>query len=193
MALKLITPPAMEPVTLVEAKAQLRVEHTESDALIISLITVAREYCEGFQNRTYITQTWELWLDDWPDKDYIRIPLPPLQSVASIKYYGTDDTEYTVDAADYFVDDKSEPGRIALAYSKTWPTITLRPANAVCVEFTAGYGDAASTVPQRVKQAILLLIGYWHENREAAVMGAVSKEIEFAVHALLWQNRVVPV
>jgi uncharacterized phiE125 gp8 family phage protein len=193
MALKLITPPALEPVTLAEAKAHIRVDGNDEDALITSLITAAREYCEGFQNRSYITQTWGLWLDSFPSEDYIRIPLPPLQSVASIKYYGTDNAEYTMDAADYFVDDKSEPGRAVLAYNKTWPTTALRPANGVCIEFVAGYGDAASDVPQKAKQAILLLIGHWYANREAILTGSVSKEIEFAVKALLSMDRVVPV
>jgi len=162
------------------------------DTLLTALITTAREYCEGFQNRAYITQTWQLWLDGWPSGDCIRIPLPPLQSVASIKYYDIADTEAVITASDYFVDDKSEPGRIILAYGRTWPTITLRPANAVCVEFIAGYRDVVE-VPQRVKQAILLLVGHWYENREASLTGAISREIEFAVKTLLSLDRVVPV
>jgi len=193
MALKLITPPASEPITLAEAKPHLRVDITDDDTLITNLIIAARQYCEKFQNRAYITQTWELWLDVWPEKDYITIPLPPLQSVVHVKYYGTDDTEYTMDTADYFVDTKSEPGRVALAYGKSWPTTTLRPANGVAVQFTAGYGDAASAVPETVKQAMYLLIGHWYENREATLAGTVSREVEFAVHSLLWQERIVPV
>lgn len=145
-ALQPITPPAREPIALDTAKDHLRVDATDDDVLIAALITAAREYCEGFQNRVYLEQTWDLWLDDWPDEDYIRIPYPPLQSVASVKYYGTDDTEYTMDAGDYFVDAKSEPGRVALGYSKTWPTTTLRPVNAVVVRFTAGYATYAGVI-----------------------------------------------
>jgi uncharacterized phiE125 gp8 family phage protein len=95
-----------------------------------------------------------------------------------------------MDTADYFVDDKSEPGRVALAYNKSWPTLSLRPTNAVVVQFTAGYGDAADDVPQRVKQAMLLLIGHWYEHREAVLTGSISKEIEFT-NSLLWLDRVV--
>ncbi len=163
------------------------------DDLLTALVKTAREYCESYQNRAYITQKWELWLDDWPDEDYIRIPLPPLQGVTSVKYYGTDDTEYTMPATDYFVDVKSEPGRVVLAYSKNWPTTTLRTANAVCVEFTAGYGDEADDVPERVKRAILLLVGHLYENREAVAVGKLISELPFAVSALLAQERVVPV
>ena len=162
------------------------------DALLEALITTAREWCEGYQNRAYISQTRELWLDDWPGADYIKIPLPPLQAVNSIKYYDTDDTAATMDTGDYFVDTKSEPGRVSLAYSKSWPTTTLRPINGVCVEFEAGYGDAATDVPYRVKQAMLLLIGHLYEHREQSTEKALS-EIPFGVKALLGLDRVVPV
>lgn len=201
MTLKLITKPKSEPVTLEEAKAHLRVINGAEDSLINGLITTAREYCESYQNRAYITQTWELWLDKWPEKNFIKIPKPPLQSVQSVKFYSIDGTEYTLDTGEYYVDDKSEPGRISLAYNKSWPSVTLRPINSICVTFTAGYlptgegenEDPAGNVPQAVKQAVKLLIGHWYENREAVLKGAVSKEIEFAVQQLLWTNRGVPI
>ncbi len=181
------------------------------DDMLNALITATREYAESYQRRVYITQTWELTLDRWPGRgtnnsgyvynrhhvayvpaiSYITVPLPPLQSVTSIKYYGTDDMEYTMDAADYFVDTKNAPGRIALAYSKVWPTTTLRPVNGIVVRFVAGYG-AASAVPKRVKQAMLMHIAWLYEQREAVIVSnrTVVKEAPLAVDALLWQDRV---
>lgn len=186
MALKLITAPASEPVTLAEAKAHLRIEHTESDGLITDLIIAAREYCEGFQNRQYITAVWDLWLDAWPDKDYLHIPRPPLKSVTSVKYFGTDNTEYTMDPADYFIDDKSEPGRLALAYGESWPGASLRPVGGIVIRFAAGYGGATD-VPQKVKQAILLKVELDFDRHEPAEAENLLK----AVKRLLWQDRVV--
>lgn len=182
-----------EPISLAEAKSHLRVDTTDEDSDILAIIRAARVYCENFQNRTYITRTRELWLDAWPDKDRIDIPRPPLQSVTSVKYYGTDNTEYTMPPADYFVDTKNEPGRLVLTYGKSWPTTTLRPANGILITFAAGYGADGTFVPEDVKRAMRLLIGHWYENREAVLTGTktISKEIEFAVHALLWQDRVV--
>lgn len=192
MALVLTQTPAIEPLTLADAKAHLRVDIVDDDALITSLITAARQWCEAFQGRAYVTQTWQLWLDSWPEGDEILIPRPPLQSVTSIKYYGADGAEYVMPATDYLVDTKSEPGRIVLGYGRTWPSVTLRPASTIVVEFVAGYG-AASAVPEKVKQALLLLVGHWYAHREAVLTGSISKEIEFTIHALLWQDRVVPV
>jgi len=186
LALKLITAPATEPLTLAEAKAHLRVTHTASDGLITNLIKAAREYCEGFQNRQYITAAWELWLDAWPDKNCIYIPRPPLQSVASVKYYSPDNTEYSMDPADYFVDEKSEPGRLAFAYGKSWPAATLRPAGGIVICFSAGYGDAKD-VPQKVKQAMLLKVELDFDRHEPAE----SENLLKAVQRLLWLDRVV--
>jgi len=156
------------------------------DASITRLIQAARVYCEGFQNRAFITQSWYLWLDEWPF--YIRIPLPPLVSVESIKYYDTANTEYTMAAADYYVDAVSQPGEIHLAYGKSWPSVTLREKNGICVEFTAGYG-AAAAVPATVCQAMLLLIGHLYENREVVSEKPLT-EVPMAVDSLLWLDRV---
>jgi uncharacterized phiE125 gp8 family phage protein len=191
MALVLITPPTTEPVTLTEAKLQLRVTINDDDNLITALIAQAREYCEGFQCKAYITQTWQLWLDGWPAESEIAIPKQPLQSITSVKYYGTDNTEYTLLSADYFVDAKSQPGRAVLAYGKSWPTITLRPANAICIEFKAGYGDTAANVPKIVKQAILMHIDLLYPGND--YKQEERKAFENARDVLLWQERAVPV
>jgi uncharacterized phiE125 gp8 family phage protein len=163
-----------------------------ADSVLISaLITAAREYVQDYQNRALVTQTWELYLDDWPREDYIRIPLPPLQSVTYIKYYGTDNAEATVAATDYTVDTYSEPGRVFLRDGKNWPSTSLRPYQGVLIEFVAGYG-AACDVPQAVKQAMLLLIGHWYRQRENSTDKPLSI-IPNGVKALLDLNRVVPV
>jgi uncharacterized phiE125 gp8 family phage protein len=190
MALKLIVPPIEEPVTKEEAKNHCRVETDDDDTLIESLITAAREYCEGFQGRAYCPQIWEFWLDEFPRVGQIKLPRPPLISVDSIMYYDVDDIEHEFNKSEYFVDTKNEPGWVVLNYGSTWPIETLRPANGVCVTFTAGYesDDYGTAVPQKVKQAILLLIGHWYENREAS--GPNLQDIPKGVDSLLWMDRV---
>lgn len=187
---KLITAPVTEPVTLTEVKSQLRIDGTSEDTYLATLIAAAREYCEMFQNRAYITQTWELTLDGWPCFP-IKLPMPQLVSVTSIKYFDTANVETTWAASNYFVDADSEPGRVGLAYGITLPTTTLREINAVKIRYVAGYG-AATAVPLRTKQAILMLIGHLYENRET-VSPVDLKEIPFAVSSLLWLDRIVPI
>lgn len=185
---KVATPPTVEPITLAEAKAQCRVDISDDDALIESLIGAAREYCEKLDWRAYLTQTLELWLEEWPCDDEIELPRPPLQSVTSVKYYDTADAETTLSTAVYYVNTISQPGEVHLKYQQTWPTAILRDYNAICITYVAGWTSAA-LMPKTIKQAMLLLIGHWYENRETATVGAVSREIDFAVRSLIGLDR----
>jgi uncharacterized phiE125 gp8 family phage protein len=189
MALRLITAPAVEPVTREEAKAHLRVDSTDEDTLIDDLIQTAREYCEDYQNRAYLEQTWELVLDSWPDGNEIVLDKPPLQSVTSVTCYDTTGAATVWASSNYIVDTASH--RLALGYGKSWPSVTLQPVAGIVIRYVVGNEEAAS-VSRRVRQAMLLLIGYWYGNREAGVIGSISKELEFSVHALLDMDRVVP-
>ena len=191
MGLKLVTPPATEPVSLSEAKEHSRITGTDEDELITTFIEAAREYCEEYQNKAYITQTWDLSLDEFPDSPY-SLPKPPLQSISSIKYYDQDGTEYEFNASDYLVDTASVKGRISLAYGKSWPSVTLQPMNGVIIQFIAGYGDAGSDVPKRIRNAIKVLVEQIYENREATDIKE-HLEIPFAVHAFLGLDRIWPI
>lgn len=111
-----------------------------------------------------------------------------------VKYYGTDDTEYSMSGADYIVDDKDiyEP-KISLGYGKSWPSTSLRPKNGVCVRFIAGYGADASHVPHNVWMAMLLLIGHYYEHREQVITGTIATRMPDGVESLLSKDRVWPV
>lgn len=188
MSIKIITPPASGPVALSDALLHCRIDGTTENSIVTADIAAAREYCEAFQNRAYLPQTIEASYDSWP-KFPVSLPRPPLATVVSIKYFDTANTEYTLAPADYFVDTGSEPGRVALTYGFSLPATTLRDIAAVKIRYTAG----AATVSQRVKKAMLLLIGYWYENREAANSGRfVAAEVAFSVKSLLRLDRVDP-
>jgi len=164
MSLRLITPPTTEPVSVETAKLFLRVDDTSDDALITSLIKAAREKGEELSRRAFITQTWEVTMDEWPHELEIELLRPPLQSVTSVKYIDIDDVEHTVDFSTYYAVTKSEPGELVF---KTLQSSSLRREGAVTVRFVAGYGSAASDVPERIKSAIMSLVAHWYENRES--------------------------
>jgi uncharacterized phiE125 gp8 family phage protein len=160
---------------------------TDEDTFLSALITTAREYCENRISRALATQTIDAYLDKFPCRDYIELPRPPLQGVTSVKYIDSDGDETTLtENTDYIVDDLSNVGRIVLPYSGIWPTATLYPVNPIRIRFITGY-YSSDPIPKSIKQAMLLLIGHWHENREAVMTGAINmtKVIEFAVDALL--------
>lgn len=177
--------PAVEPVTLAEAKEQVREDGSDSDTLIAALITAAREYVEERTGRALITQTWSLAMDGPPcGNDAIRLPRPPLQSVTSVVYVDEAGADQTWAVANYRVDTHSEPARIALASDAVWP-IPQFVAGAVTVTYVAGYGDTPDTVPQAIRQAILLLVGHWYDHRSPEVVGTVVGRVGFTVDALL--------
>jgi uncharacterized phiE125 gp8 family phage protein len=181
---KLITPPAEEPVTLQEVRAHLRLESGE-DEYLTGLITAARRYCEAFQGRVYISQTLDLYRNNFPC-GCIKVPFPPLQEITFIKYRDSADVLQTLDLSEYVVDAFSEPGLIRCAYGKSWPS-TYPEINSVQIRFKAGYGTTAD-VPQEIKQAILLKIADLYEHRGGDE--GIDKNINEAIESLLWPDRV---
>jgi uncharacterized phiE125 gp8 family phage protein len=186
-----ITGPASEPITLTEAKTHLRVDGTDSDTIITSLIKQAREYAEDYQNKKYITQTLELVLDKFPDDDYIEfVNTTPVQSITSVKYFDTDGTDYTFDSANYALDTDSFVNKLHLKYQKLWPTTILQPYNGVRIRFICGYGEA-SAVPETFKQAMLIHIQLLYDiNRYTE---SDIKRMESVRDRLLGMRRVIPI
>lgn len=185
----LVTPPAETPISLEEAKAHLRVDDDDQDELIDALIAAATGYLDGPQGvlgRALVTQTWRadrscfLSGPCWPG---IRLPLAPVQSAnLTVEYWnGTDYIE--VDAEGYALYADSLGPYVDGVTNFTWPTPETR-TDAVKITFVAGYGTAAE-VPQPLKQAILLMVGHWFENREASVVGASVAALPMAVDALI--------
>ncbi len=182
-ALQLLTAPSVEPVTLTEAKLHCRVDSdiTADDDFLTEKIQAAREHCEKHLGQAFFTQSWRLWLDDFPEEDCpIEVPLPPLQSITSVQYLDTSGDTQTLATTVYGVDSASRPGRIYLKQGQSWPSVRLQ-AHPVWVDFLAGQ-TSASNVPAVVKQAMKLLIGHWYEHRES--MG-LPDELDQAVSRLL--------
>jgi uncharacterized phiE125 gp8 family phage protein len=167
MSLLLISGPAMEPVSLAEAKAHLRIDGSTEDTLVASLITSARVHIETTLSQSLITQQWALWLDEWPDGGEVKLPLTPVQEVVSITIYDSADTGEIV-APDNYISDKT---RIVRRSKTTWPR-PLRRANGIEIVFRTGYGDNRTDIPHTIRQATLLLIAHWYEHREPVSMGA---------------------
>lgn len=189
-ALTLVTAPTVEPVLLAEAKTHLRVDTSDDDAYITALIATARTKIERDAQLQLITATWLAVYDAFPrfDKHAIEIPLPPLQSVASVQYLDRAGVLQTWVSTEYVVDApaglRAREGRLAPAVEKSYPETAVLPG-AVRVQFLAGYGAAAAAVPNELKHAIKLLLSNWYEHREAVIVGAVPIPVPIAYDALI--------
>ena len=197
-----VTPPATQVLTLAQAKLHLRVDGTDDDTLITTLISSAQEYAESYTNRRFITQTLQLYIDnfyDWTAVDnslpnpwyqYLKVPYPPCQAIQSIQYLDTNSAWQTLSTSIYQVDVVSEPARIYHAYNQGFPLVQQTPQS-VKIMFTCGYGGA-SAVPASIQQAMLILIGHWYDNRSIYTDTRLA-ELPLSVDALLSRNRIMDI
>lgn len=190
MALFLVTAPSVEPVTLIETKLHLRVDHDADDALINTLILTARQTVESLTHRALITQTWDDKRDEFPCDESWWLLKPPVSSVTSVTYTATDGTSTTWSTSLYTTDLPSGPqarlGRIVPAYGQYYPT-TRSVVNAATVRYVCGYGTTADTVPAPLIAAMKMLIGTWYDPARASVnVGNIVTVIPQTVDWLVW-------
>lgn len=167
MHLTLVTPPATAPVTVDEVKVHLRVEHNDEDGYFAGLIQTALERIDGrhgWLRRALVTQTWDYCLPYFPMGERICLPLPPLQSVVSIKYFDQDNAEQTLSAGAYQAVSATDEGYVRTKDGTPWPIATYERPDAVTLRMVVGYGDAAA-VPASIKHAMLVDIGHLYANR----------------------------
>jgi len=153
--------PAAEPVTLAEVKVHLRIDGTTEDELVAGLVRAARQEVERATGMALIEQSWRLVLDRWPASGTAQIRVHPLREVLSVTLYGSEGEASVLAPGDYQVDTLSRPARIRLT---TMPT-ALRAMNGIEIDFSAGFGEAGTDVPDLAKRAILLLVAHWYEFR----------------------------
>jgi len=168
--IKIFTAPTIEPVTLAELKTYMRMDSTAYDTMLTSYITACREAVERHTGRTFISTTYELYLDEFPsDNGYIELIYPPVQSVSSIYYNQESDGVLTLLASTkYTTDLVSLYPRIEPAYDEDWPD-TRAMVNAVKVTYVAGYGATAASVPETLKTCIKALASDLFEHPESNI------------------------
>lgn len=184
---KVSVEPAAEPITTTEAKLHLRVDHTNDDTLIAILIKAARETVENHTNRSLITQTRVIKLDNFPWGDTLRLTHGPVTSLTSIKYDSDSDenSDTTLSSSLYWTDLDSDIARVVIKDS--WPSTYDKP-NAVRITYDAGYGSAGSNIPQPLKQAMLLILAHLYENRQQVIVSGSptgALEIPFGASVLM--------
>ena len=180
------TAPSIEPITLTEAKAHLRIDSSTEDALISGLIAAARRMAEAYTQRQLITATYTMKMDDFPyGEGVIYIPRTPLGSVTSITYVDANGSTQTLSTDVYEVLKNDVNACAVLKPGQLWPSVRTEKYEAVTVTFTAGYGSATTDIPAAVRSAMYLIIGNLFENREGVVIGTNSSTLPMGVTSLL--------
>jgi len=185
MILRRTVDATVEPITLAEAKDHLRLTHDLDDDYVTALIKAARQYTEQAINRALLTQTWELTLSGFPIEDHITLPYGPLISVSSVAYRDANNATQTLSATtEYEVDASSKRGRIILRDRVVWPP-TYGRWNDVVITFVAGFGAAATALPEPLKQGAKLLVSQMYEQRVPEITGTIVTKVGFAFDALV--------
>jgi uncharacterized phiE125 gp8 family phage protein len=153
--------PSAEPVTLAEVKAHLRLDHGSEDDLLIGLIRAAREDVERTAGLALLDQAWRLVLDKWPRNGCVAVMRHPIREILSVTAYGSEGEASVMNPASYQADTVSRPARLHFDA----PPGALRAINGIEIDFTAGFGEAGTDVPDLLRRAILLLVAHWYEFR----------------------------
>ena len=187
-ALEIVDPPARLPISLSEAKAQLRVENSDDDVIIARLINVAVAYTDvrGALGQAMITQKWGQWLPSNPPQS-VPLTLGPVQAVNAVKYYDQDGALQTDDINNYQVFGTEFASKVGPKDGFSWPNAQDRQ-DAIKIEYEIGYGDTSSDVPDTIRHAMMMLIGHWYDNREQTGMDELSN-VPFGYENLLNMHR----
>ncbi|MBS8258743.1 hypothetical protein DYI23_00805 [Roseibium polysiphoniae] len=182
-----VTPPALEPVTVAQMRNQLRLTGAQEEDLLTGLIQAARQQIERETRRALIRQGWRLYLEAWPMGRIVSLPIAPVLSVDEITVYDLDGNGHVLDPSDYTLDRSSDPARIRIGLGAGGPAASLLGAE---IDFSAGYGDNGQDVPAPLRQAIRLLAAHWFENREAGTDLAMTS-LPHGLDRLMSVNRVL--
>jgi uncharacterized phiE125 gp8 family phage protein len=177
MGLSLVTAAVVEPISVIEAKAHLRIDSSYSDTEIYKHIRTARQHIENVTRRRLVQQTWDYTLAEFPYGD-ILLPIQPVSSVTSVNYVnGSGATvSFTAgtspDTPQYDVVTDGPRTRVFPKYNVSWPTTRVH-GNAVTVRFVCGYdpttaspADFTANIPPDLIDCLKLIVGDLYENRE---------------------------
>lgn len=187
----LLAAPAVEPLSLADAKAFLRVETSDDDDVVTALIAGARIHIEAQTRRALITQSWRLVFDRWPIDGLLSIVPAPLQALAAARVYDANNVAQALDVSAFVLD----KGASALIFAPNFAPWALpapgRVAAGIELDVTVGYGDAATDVPEPLRQAIRLLTAHWYENRGLVATSASYSALPQTVAALIAPYRML--
>lgn len=183
--------PALEPLSLIEAKEHLRVEYGEENQYIQNLIRSARYTCEQLTQRVYIQRTLDQKHECWAWQ--LEVFPGPLQTISSVKYFDSDGVEQTVDDSLYFANPAASTYGIRFTTDFTFPTLHLSRPAPITVRYVAGYSTDPLSLPEHIRQAMLLLIGHWFVNRQSVVTGTIATELPLGFETLLGLEAAVTI
>lgn len=166
MTIVSLSGPAVEPLTLSEAKAHLRIADAVEDTYLAGLIRVAREHLERATGLVATNQSFRLHLDSVSEDGMIQILKGPVQTIDAIRVYDAAGQPKTVSLQGIVVERGSMPARLSTPPG----LIAAQGVNGIDIDFTAGFGATGNEVPDTIRRALLLHVAQMFEYRGAVTV-----------------------
>lgn len=157
------------PVSLELTRMHLRNEDLRvDDALVRALILSATQNIEAQYGLALLEQTVVQTHNAFPASSDtpMLLRIAPLLSVTSITYIDAAGATQTWNASQYTSGRFNNTAFIVPKIGYSWPSGLAKMPNAVTITYDAGYGTKSENIPEPIKQAILLNVGWLYENRE---------------------------
>ena len=177
----LLTPPDVEPISLIQAKNWLRIDHSDEDELVAALIASARLIVESASGSMMITQSWRIVMDAWPTGD-INVPLAPVSAILALRTLETTGASVLVAPSSYVADISGGQGRIRFLKAPPTPQKSI---GGVEIDVELGFSSSPQGVPETLKTAMRLLIARWYEQRGDVESDGAFERMPPAVAALI--------
>lgn len=166
------------PVGLTEVKAHLRLDHAHEDEYLRPLVHAAVGFVEEYLGRSLLTQVWRLvWEKEKPyppqltisgqDVSSVSLPYPPLRAILGVHLLLS-------------TGEKQPIRRHRLEMNHLVPRLVFADVpGAVEIEYESGYGDKPTDIPPVIRQAILMSVADFYENRDSGTLprNAMAREM----------------
>lgn len=155
MIVKKVAGPEDMPVTLEEARNAARVNGTDHDAELTSIVNALTAEAEAYLCKAIINRTYAVYLDSFPG--LIELPYLPVAEVVEVTYYDAEGMEQTLSPELWLLDESYLNPSLTPAYGTRWPDTQTRH-NAVKITYIAGHGSSSASTPPAFKGYILAKI-----------------------------------
>jgi hypothetical protein len=200
-----VTEPAVNPVTLEEAKAHLRIDSDAEDDLISALITAATRWAEDYCDRTFCHTQWQMSVDSFygnvgspvqfglkadgnniagrqtvvPNLD-LELPRPPMvqsgtATAITITYTPNTSGSTATLDATEYRVDRLSTPGVCRPLYGRTWPSHLLDFNSTTVTYWAGYSADGTGVPDAVKVAIKMIVAHLWKHREMTAEQAVAE------------------
>lgn len=174
----IVAPPALSSAALADLKAWLGITTSRDDAELAALLRLGLELCEGFTGTMPLQSGAEEIL---PARGcWQTLATRPVQAITAVAALAVNGTRTALASGDYDIDLAPDGGGMVRL---------RRPLDQtrIVVQFTAGLATAWETLPDALRQGVMLLAAYQHRQRDTDAKTGITPPLPPAAVAALWR------